>query len=71
MTPPPLREAARVIVLDDDHWVLLLRYDEGGSLWATPAAWRRVRATPRPRSASLHEELGVDEKKVELGGQLA
>lgn len=36
MTTPPLREAARVIALDDDHRVLLLHYDEGGSFFSAP-----------------------------------
>jgi 8-oxo-dGTP pyrophosphatase MutT (NUDIX family) len=33
---PPLREAARAIVLDAEDRVLLLRYDENGGFWATP-----------------------------------
>ncbi|NMI54562.1 hypothetical protein HEP83_02120 [Streptomyces sp. RLA2-12] len=33
---PPLREAARAIVMDADDRVLLLRYDENQGFWATP-----------------------------------
>jgi ADP-ribose pyrophosphatase len=72
VTPPPLREAARVIALDSDQRVLLLRYDENGGFWATPggsAEGREDHATAALRE--LHEELGVDEKAVDLGVQLA
>ncbi|MFJ4894985.1 hypothetical protein ACIP5U_34080 [Streptomyces sp. NPDC088788] len=44
---PPLREAARAVLLDPEQRVLLLRYDENGGFWATPADhWRRARPTP-------------------------
>ncbi|WP_328373411.1 NUDIX domain-containing protein (plasmid) [Streptomyces sp. NBC_00445] len=69
---PPLREAARAILLDADDRVLLLRYDENGGFWATPGGSREpgeddTEATLR----ELREELGIDEQAVELGVQLA
>ncbi|MGW3312985.1 NUDIX hydrolase [Streptomyces sp. NPDC001073] len=69
---PPLRKAARAIVLDADGRILLLRYDENGGFWATPGGSLEdgedhVTATLR----ELSEELGIDEKAVELGAQLA
>jgi 8-oxo-dGTP pyrophosphatase MutT (NUDIX family) len=69
---PPLRRAARAILLDADNRVLLLRYDENGGFWATPGGSREpgeddTTATLR----ELHEELGIDEQSVELGVQLA
>lgn len=69
---PPLREAARAIVLDADDRILLLRYDENGGFWATPGGSLEdgedhTTATLR----ELREELGIDEKTVELGAQLA
>ncbi|CAL9672535.1 RNA pyrophosphohydrolase (plasmid) [Streptomyces sp. enrichment culture] len=74
MTPsaPPLREAARAILLDPDGRVLLLRYDENGGFWATPGGSLEpgedgITAMLR----ELHEELGINEKAVELGVQLA
>lgn len=69
---PPLREAARAIVLDADDRVLLLRYDENGGFWATPGGSLEDgedHATATIRE--LREELGVDEKAVEIGPQLA
>lgn len=36
MTTSPLREAARVIALDDAQRVLLLRYPEGGGYFSAP-----------------------------------
>ena len=68
--PTPLREAARVIAVDDQQRVLLLRYAENGGFWATPggsldpgedhaAAARR----------ELREELGIDD--AQLSPQLA
>ncbi|WP_328759973.1 MULTISPECIES: carbamoyltransferase C-terminal domain-containing protein [Streptomyces] len=68
----PLREAARAVVLDADLRVLLLRYDENGGFWATPGG--SLEEGEHPRAATrreLHEELGIDEKTVELGVQLA
>ncbi|MDQ0596103.1 hypothetical protein QF037_000448 [Streptomyces canus] len=35
---PPMREAARAILLDVDHRVLLLGYDENGGFWAPAGA---------------------------------
>ena len=69
---PPLREAARAIVMAADNRVLLLRYDENGGFWATPGGSLEqgedyATATLR----ELGEELGVDEKAIELGPQLA
>lgn len=69
---PPLREAARAIVLDADDRVMLLRYDENGGFWATPGGSLEDgedHATATLRE--LREELGVDDKAVELGAQLA
>ncbi|WP_256258430.1 carbamoyltransferase C-terminal domain-containing protein [Streptomyces mirabilis] len=69
---PPLREAARAVVLNADLRVLLLRYDENGGFWATPGG--SLEEGEHPRAATrreLHEELGIDEKTVELGVQLA
>ncbi|WP_051818347.1 NUDIX domain-containing protein [Streptomyces flaveus] len=69
---PPLREAARAVVLDANDRVLLLRYDENGGFWATPGGSLEdgedhTTATLR----ELSEELGIDKKAVELGAQLA
>lgn len=72
MTTSPLREAARVIALDDAQRVLLLRYPEGGGYWATPGG--SLEAGEGYAAAALRElseELGVDEKDVVLGTQLA
>ncbi|MBC2906747.1 NUDIX hydrolase [Streptomyces cupreus] len=69
---PPLREAARAIVLDAEDRVLLLRYDENGGFWATPGGSLEDgedHATATLRE--LHEELGVDASAVDLGAQLA
>lgn len=69
---PPLREAARAIVLDTEQRVLLVRYDDHGGFWATPggslqAAESHAAAVIR----ELYEELGIDGRMVELGAQLA
>lgn len=72
MTTSPLREGARVIALDDAQRVLLLRYPEGGGYWATPGG--SLEAGEDHAAAALRElseELGVDEKYVVLGTQLA
>src|SRR4051812_35255591 len=69
---PPLREAARAVLLDADDRVLLLRYDENGEFWATPGGSLENgedHATATVRE--LGEELGIDEKAIELGPQLA
>ncbi|MFG2681340.1 NUDIX hydrolase [Streptomyces sp. NPDC048392] len=73
---PPLREAARAIVLDTDQQarVLLLRYDEGGGFWATPGGSLEDADEGDHAAAVLREmgeELGVLEEAIELGGQLA
>ncbi|MFI6658063.1 NUDIX hydrolase [Streptomyces sp. NPDC050523] len=69
---PPIRNAARAVVLDADQRVLLLRYDENGGFWATPGGSLEegedhAKATLR----ELGEELGIDETNIELGAQLA
>jgi len=69
---PPLREAARAVLLDADDRVLLLRYDENGEFWATPGGSLENgedHATATVRE--LGEELGIDDKAIELGPQLA
>jgi ADP-ribose pyrophosphatase YjhB (NUDIX family) len=70
---PPLREAARVVALDGAQRVLLLyHHDEGGNYWATPGG--ALEAGENHAAAALRElseELGVDEKNVALGRQLA
>ncbi|WP_067181630.1 NUDIX hydrolase [Microtetraspora niveoalba] len=66
-----IRAAARVVVLDQDDRILLLRYDEGnGVFWATPGGAlepgeTHVQAAVR----ELHEELGVE--AVEIGFEIA
>ncbi|WP_062435219.1 NUDIX hydrolase [Herbidospora daliensis] len=66
MTSPPIRTAVRVVALDGDGRVLLLRYEENGGFWATPggaldgdedhlAALRR----------EMREELGTGEVPVD------
>lgn len=72
MAPLPLRAAARVIALDNDHRVLLLRYEENGGFWATPGGALNggedhVTALLR----ELNEELGVDADAVDLGELVA
>lgn len=72
MTTSPLRRAARVIALDDDERVLLLRYEENGGFWATPggsldSGEDHITALRR----ELREELGIDEGEIQLGGQIA
>jgi 8-oxo-dGTP pyrophosphatase MutT (NUDIX family) len=72
MRTSPLREAARVITIDDAQRVLLLRYREGGGYWATPGG--SLEAGEEHAAAALREmseELGVDEKDVVLGTQVA
>ncbi|WTW91904.1 NUDIX domain-containing protein [Streptomycetaceae bacterium NBC_01309] len=71
MAAPPVREAARVIVLDtldnppDDARVLLLRYDENGGFWATPGGSLEPGETPQAAAArELHEELGVTDAEI-------
>lgn len=69
---PPLREAARAVLLDADDRVLLLGYDESGGFWATPGG--SLEEGEDYSAAVLREvgeELGVDQKAVELGPHLA
>ncbi|MFD6299662.1 NUDIX hydrolase [Streptomyces sp. NPDC060235] len=69
---PPVRDAARVVLLDADQRVLLLRYDENGGFWATPGGSLKEGETHAMATfRELREELGVDEEAVELGPQLA
>ncbi|MGW6214870.1 NUDIX hydrolase [Streptomyces sp. NPDC055109] len=71
-TSRPLREAARAVVMDADHRVLLLRYAENGGFWATPGGSLEEAETYAIATyRELREELGVDEEAVELGPQLA
>lgn len=65
------REAARVIVLNENDQVLLLRYDEGeGVFWATPGGALEPGEThAQAARRELHEELGV--QHISLGPQLA
>ncbi|WP_063794213.1 NUDIX hydrolase [Streptomyces graminilatus] len=72
MSTAPLREAGRVIILDDDQRVLLLHYAENGGFWATPGG--SLEEDEDHASAArreLNEELGIAEKDVKLSGQLA
>ncbi|ROO84441.1 ADP-ribose pyrophosphatase YjhB (NUDIX family) [Actinocorallia herbida] len=70
MTTPPIRKAARAILLDPEHRVLLLRYDENGGFWATPGGSLDPGETPQTALArELREELGIT--AVDLGPELA
>jgi ADP-ribose pyrophosphatase YjhB (NUDIX family) len=72
MLTPPLRAAARVIALDDDQRVLLLRYDENGGFWATPGgALNKGEDHITALHRELREELGVGDAAVDLGEQVA
>ncbi|MEU9897209.1 NUDIX domain-containing protein [Streptomyces phaeochromogenes] len=69
---PPLRKAARAVLLDADDRVLLLRYDENHGFWAAPrGALEKGEGYATATLRELHEELGIDEKSVDLGTQLA
>ncbi|WP_069764758.1 NUDIX hydrolase [Streptomyces sp. LUP47B] len=69
---PPLREAARAILLDADDRVLLLGYDDNGGFWATPGgSLEDGEDHTEAMLREVGEELGVDEEAVELGPQLA
>ncbi|WP_433513792.1 NUDIX hydrolase [Nonomuraea sp. CA-143628] len=72
MSIPPLRAAVRVIALDDDKRVLLLRYDENGGFWATPGG---SLDSGEDHTTALHrelrEELGIAEGDVQLDAQIA
>ncbi|MFC4506732.1 MULTISPECIES: NUDIX hydrolase [Streptomyces] len=70
MTTPRLREAARVIVLDREDRVLLLRYEENGGFWAVPGGSLEHGETHLDAAhRELQEELGVINVKV--GPELA
>jgi 8-oxo-dGTP pyrophosphatase MutT (NUDIX family) len=72
MSTAPLREAARVIVLDDDQRLLLLHYAENGGFWATPGgSLHGDEDHPSAARRELNEELGVAEEDVQLSAQLA
>ncbi|GGX93907.1 NUDIX domain-containing protein [Streptomyces fructofermentans] len=69
---PALRSSQRTRSPRSRPCDLLLRYDENGGFWATPGGSLEdgedhSTATLR----ELSEELGIDEKAVELGAQLA
>ncbi|MFD9190174.1 NUDIX domain-containing protein [Streptomyces phaeochromogenes] len=69
---PPLREAARLVLLDADDCVRLLRSDENHDFWATPGGALEIGEDWATATlCELHEELGIDEKPVDLGAQLA
>ncbi|MFF4755535.1 NUDIX hydrolase [Streptomyces sp. NPDC002514] len=70
MSFPPLREAARAVVVDADQRVLLLRYDENGGFWATPGgSLEPGEDYPTAALRELGEELGA--KDVVLSGEIA
>ncbi|MEU4233312.1 NUDIX domain-containing protein [Nonomuraea sp. NPDC026600] len=72
MSTPPLRTAARVIALDDDKRVLLLRYEENGGFWATPGgSLDNGEDHTTALRRELREELGIDEDGLQLGAQIA
>lgn len=65
-----VRQAARVVVLDEDDRLLLLRYEENGGFWATPGG--SLELGEDHQAAALREareELGVE--RIDLGPQLA
>lgn len=65
-----VRQAARVILLDHEQRVMLLRYDENQGFWATPGgALELGEDYPTAALRELREELGIED--VELGPQLA
>ncbi len=64
------RDAARVIVLDEDDRVLLLRYDEGHIFWAVPGGALEPGETHAAAAVrEMHEELGLEQAPI--GPQLA
>jgi ADP-ribose pyrophosphatase YjhB (NUDIX family) len=70
MSTPRLREAARVIVLDREDRVLLLRYEGNGGFWAVPGGSLEQGETHLDAAhRELREELGVIDVKV--GPELA
>ncbi|MEU6087117.1 hypothetical protein ABZ865_09945 [Streptomyces sp. NPDC047085] len=68
MTISPLREAARVIALDDTQRVLLLRYHEGGGYWATPGCSLEVKEDHA--AAALALSLDSTANRLLLTGQV-
>lgn len=60
--PLPLRRAARVVLLDPDNRVLLMRYDDGppnGAHWSTPGGGLEPGETyPEAALRELAEETG-------------
>ncbi len=70
MVIPPIRTAVRVVALDGDGRVLLLRYEENGGFWATPGG---ALDGPEDHLAALRrelrEELGIE--GVHLDGPIA
>jgi ADP-ribose pyrophosphatase YjhB (NUDIX family) len=70
MSTPPLREAARAVVLDTDLRVLLLKYDENGGFWATPGGRLEPgEGYPAAVLRELGEELGAE--NVAVGDEVA
>ncbi|MWA02743.1 NUDIX domain-containing protein [Actinomadura sp. LD22] len=70
MTDARTRDAARVIVLDEDDRVLLLRYDEGHIFWAVPGGALEPGETHAAAAVrEIHEELGLEHAPI--GPQLA
>ncbi|MDL4813068.1 NUDIX hydrolase [Actinomadura opuntiae] len=70
MTEARTRDAARVIVLDEDDRVLLLRYDEGHIFWAVPGGALEPGETHAAAAVrEIYEELGLEQ--VSIGPQLA
>ncbi|MEV6863296.1 NUDIX domain-containing protein [Streptosporangium subroseum] len=70
MPTPTVRQAARVVTLDENDRILLLRYEENGGFWATPGG--SLEPGEDHRTAALREvreELGIE--RVDLGPQLA
>ncbi|MFJ6837334.1 NUDIX hydrolase [Streptomyces sp. NPDC091209] len=70
MTSLPLRQAARVVLLDREQRVLLLRYDENGGFWATTGGSLEPGEDYRTAARrEVLEELGIAD--VALGPVLA
>lgn len=70
--PTPVRRAARVVLLDPDNRVLLMRYDDGppnGSHWATPGGGlEQGESYPEAALRELAEETGWTD--IELLGEI-